>query len=114
MYITNPKTCARLDGNVLGAAAQPPQGLHSASHARGGPQPCTALGVQRLPSGKACFLWKNKRLRTPGVLLFCQVPASPQPYSSPCSGWGHPRLSPPYPLLGGWHVAPWVPSRMPL
>lgn len=86
MSITNPKIWVQPYGNTLGAAAQPPRGLHSALHARGGPRPRTALGVQRLSSGEACFLWKNKRPRTPGALLFCQVPASPQPYSPPRSG----------------------------
>lgn len=47
MSITNPKTWAQPYGNALGAAAQPPRGLHSALHARGGPRPCMALGVQR-------------------------------------------------------------------
>lgn len=67
--------CWGLQLSLLGGCIQ-----HYVPEEDPGPVWCLAF------KGKACFLWKNKRPRTPGALLFCQVPASPQPYSPPRSG----------------------------
>lgn len=49
------------------------EGPNPASAVRGGPRPRTGSCFQRLPSEKACLLWKMKWASTPGVLSPCQA-----------------------------------------